>query len=176
MTVRYGSVDTPIGRLWLAMSERGLCRISFEQPEQDFSAELQRAAGTTPLRDEAAVEPARRQVLEYLAGQRRSFDLPLDVQGPGEFGRRALEACAAIPYGDTRSYGDLARELGSPGAARAVGSAMAHNPIPLVIPCHRVLGSDGRLHGFGGGLNVKEWLLRLESGAVGESQGSRASR
>lgn len=104
---------------------------------------------------------AARQVAEYLVGRRRRFDLPLRPLG-SEFQRRVWRALAEIPYGETWSYGQLARRLGDPAAARAVGQANNHNPLPLVLPCHRVIGGDGQLVGFGGGLPAKRWLLALE--------------
>jgi methylated-DNA-[protein]-cysteine S-methyltransferase len=102
------------------------------------------------------------QILEYLDGKRDRFDIPLDLGGVGPFHRKVLLRCRAIPFGETRTYAALAREAGSPKAFRAVGHAMATNPIPIVIPCHRVVGSDGSLRGFGGGLPMKERLLRME--------------
>ncbi len=102
------------------------------------------------------------QLDEYFRGERRAFDFPVDWSGMGDYQREVLRACYAIPYGQVRTYGALARQTGSPKAARAVGNIMAANPIPIVIPCHRVIGSDGRLHGYGGGLDVKARLLRLE--------------
>ena len=107
----------------------------------------------------ALVATARQQLDEYLAGERRRFELPLDFAGT-EFQRRAWLALTEIPYGETRTYAEQARVLGT--GARAVGSANARNPVPIVIPCHRLVGSDGSLTGFGGGLELKEWLLRLE--------------
>jgi len=161
-TVSYDGFATPIGRLWVAVSPRGVCRIAFDMPEEDFVVEVCDACGVEPTRDVGATAAARAQLLDYLAGRRRAFDLPLDLADVTEFQKQALSACAAIPYGETRSYTDLARQVGRAGAARAVGSAMAHNPLPLIIPCHRVLRSDGSLGGFGGGLPLKERLLKLE--------------
>ena len=166
--IAYDAVQTTIGRLWIAVSGRGLCRIEFDGPEDEFLAGLRRKYGVEPARDNVAIEQARSQVLEYLAGNRVSFDLPLDLEGVSPFHREALAACASIPYGQTRTYAELARELDKPGGARAVGNAMARNPIPLAIPCHRVLRSDGSLGGFGGGLSVKKHLLELEAGRLPE--------
>lgn len=166
--ITYDAVQTAISRLWIAISARGLCRIEFDGPEEKFLAGLRRKYGVEPAREGAAIEPARSQVLEYLAGDRVSFDLALDLEGMSPFHREALAVCASIPYGQTRTYAELARELGKPGGARAVGNAMARNPIPLVIPCHRVLRSDGSLGGFGGGLSVKRRLLEMEGGRLPE--------
>ena len=144
----------PLGALTLTASDLGLARVEFRGGE-----EVQGSPRSAEL-----VACAREQILAYLRGERRTFDLPLDWQGISAFQRRALEACAAIPYGQRRTYGDLARQLGSPRAARAVGMAMSRNPLPLVIPCHRVIGTDGSLHGFAapGGVRIKAWLLNLE--------------
>ena len=163
--VGYHDIETPIGRLWLAVSARGLCRIEFDQPEEVFVAGLRRASSQQCARDRDAIEGARLQVGEYLAGRRRAFDLPLDLAGVSPFHCAALAACREIAYGETRTYSDLALALGRPGGARAVGNAMARNPIPLVFPCHRVLRTDGSLGGFRGGLPIKEWLLGMEAGA-----------
>ena len=106
---------------------------------------------------------AAAQLREYFAGSRRAFDLPLDLDGT-DFQRRAWTALAAIPYGETRSYREQARRLGVPRAARAIGAANGANPVPIVLPCHRLVGADGSLTGFGGGLDVKRWLLDFEAG------------
>ena len=162
--IAYHDAETPIGRLWIAVSARGLCRIEFEKPEEDFVAGLQRAFSEICVRDGEQITLARLQVEEYLAGRRRAFDLPLDLAGVTPFHRTALRVCGEIPYGQTRTYTDLALALGRPGGARAVGNAMARNPIPLIYPCHRVLRTDGSLGGFRGGLPIKEWLLQMEAG------------
>ncbi|HUJ91063.1 MAG TPA: methylated-DNA--[protein]-cysteine S-methyltransferase [Gaiellaceae bacterium] len=142
-------VDTPVGRLGLVASERGLRRVLW--PGEP-------GAGG----DEAVLAAAAEQLREYFAGSRRAFDLPLDLEGTA-FQRRAWLALAEIPYGETRSYGEQARRLGAPRAARAVGAANGANPVPIVLPCHRLVGADGSLTGFGGGLDVKRRLLELES-------------
>lgn len=162
--IAYDELESPIGRLWVAVSEQGLCRVEFDVPEEDFVADVRRRFGQEPAREPAAVAAARAQLLEYLAGERQAFDLPVDLGGAGDFHRQVWSACRAIPYGVSRTYGELARELGRPGAARAVGNALARNPLPLVIPCHRVRRSDGALGGFRGGPAAKEWLLNLEAG------------
>jgi len=141
-------LDTPVGRLGLAASERGLRRVLW--PGEP-------GAGG----DEAVLEAAAAQLREYFGGSRRAFDLPLDLEGT-PFQRRAWLALAAIPYGETRSYGEQALRLGVPRAARAVGAANAANPLPIVLPCHRLVGADGSLTGFGGGLETKRRLLEHE--------------
>ena len=158
----YTSMPTEFGRLWLAATERGLCRIGFDQSEETFVNDLKDWYAVGPLPDAGALAEARRQLGEYLAGRREVFSLELDLDDLTDFQRKALAACAAIPYGMMATYTDLARQVGRPGAARAVGTAMARNPIPFIIPCHRVVRSDGTLGGYGGGLSVKERLLALE--------------
>ena len=162
--VAVGSVDTPIGVLWLACSERGVCKLVF--PREGAQAALDRwLAAHLPAHELAAtsalLEQASTELGEYFAGTRHDFSLALDLRGRS-FHQRAWRALTNIPYGHTVSYGDLARTLGAPKAARAVGAACGANPVPIIAPCHRVLGSDGSLHGFGGGLPVKAWLLRHE--------------
>ena len=142
-------VETPVGRLGLVASERGLRRVLWDGEP---------GAGG----DAAMLGAAAAQLLEYFAGKRRAFDLPLDLDGT-DFQRRAWTALAAIPYGETRSYGEQARRLGVPRAARAIGAANGANPVPIVLPCHRLVGADGSLTGFGGGLDVKRRLLELEA-------------
>jgi methylated-DNA-[protein]-cysteine S-methyltransferase len=152
----YCYLDTPIGELLLAGDKNGLSMIGFpkgsmrREPEPDW------------IFNEKPLGEARRQLLEYFAGERRDFDLPLQLHGT-EFQVSVLEALLDIPYGKTVSYGDIARKIGRPRAVRAVGAANGRNPIPIVVPCHRVIGSTGDLTGFGGGLDTKEALLRLEA-------------
>jgi methylated-DNA-[protein]-cysteine S-methyltransferase len=140
-------VDTPIGPLGLVASENGLRHVRFH-------ARRLRAEGSSPV-----VDAAEEQLAAYFAGELTAFDLPLDLHG-SEFQRQCWLALATIPYGQTVSYGEQARRLGlGPAAARAVGAANGQNPLPLVLPCHRVIGADGSLTGFGGGLHVKRFLL-----------------
>jgi methylated-DNA-[protein]-cysteine S-methyltransferase len=166
--------DTPFGAMHVAASPAGVCAVSLAERGEQFVARLARGGVTVApadaaLEDEAAsaarvlLEQAGRQLEEYFAGKRRDFDVPLDLSRATVFDRRVLAAMAAIPYGETRSYGELARTIGSPGASRAVGHACGRNPVPLLLPCHRVVRSDGSLAGFGaGGVGVKAALLALE--------------
>jgi methylated-DNA-[protein]-cysteine S-methyltransferase len=158
---------TPIGDLWIGITEVGFAALAWDADPGGFSARLTRRFKLDVAPDPVKTAAACTQVDEYLRGKRRTFDLPVDWSLLRPFQREVLQATFAIPYGETRTYGELAHELGRPHAARAVGRAEATNPLPLVIPCHRVIGSDGKLHGYGGGegLPTKEWLLRLE-GAV----------
>jgi O-6-methylguanine DNA methyltransferase len=137
-------------------------RISYD-PEPDRELEhLSRLLGTRILRVAKPVDPTRRQLDEYFEQRRTEFDLPLDLRLSAEFTRRVLEELAKVPYGETTTYATLAARAARPRAARAVGTVMNRNPIPIVLPCHRVVGSTGSLVGYGGGLDRKEALLRLE--------------
>jgi methylated-DNA-[protein]-cysteine S-methyltransferase len=162
--VAYELSDTPLGTLLLAKTERGLCRIEYD-PEPDRGvAKLARAFGLRVLRTPGALDKERRQLDEYFEGRRRSFDLDLDLGLASKpFSRRVLEQLARVPYGELTTYGALASRAGAPRAARAVGTVMNRNPIPIVLPCHRVVGASGSLVGYGGGLPRKEALLKLES-------------
>jgi methylated-DNA-[protein]-cysteine S-methyltransferase len=162
--VAYELADTPLGTLLLAKTERGLCRVEYD-PELERAVEtLARAFGLRVLRTPGALDDARRQLDEYFDGRRQSFDLALDLGlATKPFSRRVLEQLARVPYGEVTTYGALASRAGAPRAARAVGTVMNRNPIPIVLPCHRVVGASGSLVGYGGGLPRKEALLRLES-------------
>ena len=165
-TIRYSSIASPLGDVFLALSERGLRRLAWRLPEAEFVAEL-RADGARVQRDDAGLAHVRQVLAEYFAGERRTLHLPLDLGRETDFQRRVRDVVRSIPWGEVLSYGEVARLAGRPGAARAVGGVMAHNPTPLVIPCHRVVGASGALHGFGGGgrsdrLSEKAFLLEHE--------------
>jgi methylated-DNA-[protein]-cysteine S-methyltransferase len=160
LDVAYNLLDSPLGTLLVAASPRGLCRVAYD-PEPDRQAEeLATRFGVRVLR--APLDEPRRQLDEYFERRRRSFELPLDLAGVGSFPRRVLEQLAQVPYGEVTTYGRLAAQAERPRAARAVGTVMNRNPMPIVLPCHRVVGSTGKLVGYGGGLDRKERLLRLE--------------
>jgi methylated-DNA-[protein]-cysteine S-methyltransferase len=162
LDVAYELTDSPLGTLLVAATERGLCRISFDpEPEREVEA-LARAFGPRVLRSPRPVEGARRELDEYFAGGRRAFDLPLDLSPLPAFQRLVLDELVHVPFGRVETYGGLAARLGRPRAARAVGGALNRNPVPIVVPCHRVVGSTGSLVGYGGGLERKERLLALE--------------
>lgn len=152
----YCYFETPIGELLLAGEARSLSMIGFPKgamrrdPEADW------------IYNEEPFENVRRQLAEYFAGERKDFDLPLSLAGT-DFQVAVLEALQTIPYGETRSYGAIAKQIGRPKAVRAVGAANGRNPVPIIVPCHRVIGSSGDLTGFGGGLDTKAALLRLEA-------------
>jgi methylated-DNA-[protein]-cysteine S-methyltransferase len=160
-TTLFIRMDTPIGVLTLAADDDGLRRIDFPPPRPPPAGEDWREGNNDVL-----VE-TRRQLEEYFAGARRDFDLPLSPHGT-QFQRAVWTTLASIPYGRTWSYRDLAQRIGKPSAMRAVGAANGRNPLPIVLPCHRVIGADGSLTGFGGGLPTKAFLLRLE-GSLPES-------
>ena len=157
--------DTAMGPLLVGVTDRGLCRISFD-PDPELEVEqLARLYGSRVLRSTKPIERVHRELDEYLEGKRRDFDLELDLRGQPEFYARVLAELARVGYGETTTYGTLAARAGNPKAARAVGTVMNRNPVPIVLPCHRVVGANGSLTGYGGGLHRKEQLLRLE-GAI----------
>jgi len=166
MSIRKLTMSSPIGRLILLADEHGLTRILFANQNLD-DLDLDRGPETADEIPEAPEDPVlaatAQQLTEYFAGTRAEFDLPLHLEGT-DFQREAWLALADIPYGKTTTYARQAEAIGRPGAFRAVGSANGSNPIPIVLPCHRVVGSDGSLTGFGGGVDVKQSLLDLESG------------
>jgi len=164
----YDLVDSPLGPLFVARTERGLCRISFDPEPEREEERLARSFGSRVLRAPRALEPARRQLTSYFEGELHDFDLPLDLHPYGGFRRVVLEQLARVPYGSTTTYGTLAERAGRPRAARAVGSVMNRNPIPIVLPCHRVVGSTGKLVGYAGGLERKKLLLHHEGALLQE--------
>ncbi|HXR40420.1 MAG TPA: methylated-DNA--[protein]-cysteine S-methyltransferase [Terracidiphilus sp.] len=155
-TIYYSRIDSPVGPLLLAVSEHGLVGLEFSRGDV--------AAGWVESAERTA--PYARQLEEYFAGRRRGFDLPLDLRGT-DFQKRCWQELLKIPYGETRSYQDIARAIGNPAAVRAVGLANGRNPIAIIVPCHRVIGSDGSLTGYGGGLETKRKLLELEGALSG---------
>ncbi len=161
--ISYAPVDSPFGTLYAATTKRGLVRVAF--PEESVESVLERLArGLSPriVEAPATLDTVKRELDEYFAGRRHTFDLALDWALIAPFGRRVLRMTAAIPYGGVLSYAEVAAEAGSPRGARAAGNALGANPIPIVIPCHRVLRSGGALGGYGGGLERKRFLLKLE--------------
>lgn len=164
--VAWAVTDSPIGPLTLAATPGGLVTIGFGTEDELLDA---LAAKVSPrvVHLPRRLDAARRQLDEYFTGARRSFDVALDRRLSRGYRREVLEALSQVPYGQTVSYKDLADRTGHPGASRAVGSAMATNPIPVVVPCHRVLRTGGALGGYGGGLEAKAWLLRHEGALLG---------
>ncbi|HJO03374.1 MAG TPA: methylated-DNA--[protein]-cysteine S-methyltransferase [Acidobacteriota bacterium] len=155
---RFSWIDSPVGRLLGVIDSAGLRMLEFEGPRCD-------AIGDDWIEDAEALSDVERQLAEYFAGERRTFSLPLALQG-SVFQQRVWEQLQRIDYGATISYGELARRIGDPKAARAVGLANGANPIAIIIPCHRVIGSDGSLTGYGGGLERKRQLLELEGARI----------
>lgn len=165
-TLRYTYVDSPVGRLLLAGDAAALHFLSFPGGHKAF--------GPKPgwRREDGAFVEAKRQLAAYFAGDLKAFDLPLAFTGTA-FQKQVWHALLEIPYGETRSYGWLAATIGRPSASRAVGAANGANPLPVIVPCHRVIGASGALTGFGGGLDTKEHLLNLEGAAFAGQSCSR---
>jgi methylated-DNA-[protein]-cysteine S-methyltransferase len=164
--VAYAETDTPVGRLLVAATPRGLVRVSFHgEAHEAVLGELAERLSPRVLEAPSRLDMVRRELEEYFEGGRREFDVPLDWSLTGStFRRRVLERTAKIPYGATASYRDVASAAGNERAVRAAGTALGANPIPIVVPCHRVLRSGGALGGYGGGLDAKRFLLDLEAG------------
>lgn len=165
--IYLGSLNaSPVGDLRVAVSLLGLVAVEWAAAQPQLDAYLARfcpQVETSPK----ALQPYAKEILEYLNGRRKTFGFKIDWETLQPFQRTALQAVYAIPYGQTRTYAQIAAQIGHVNAYRAVGRANATNPMPLVIPCHRVIGADGKLHGYGGGdgLPTKTWLLELEAGA-----------
>ncbi|HKH29886.1 MAG TPA: methylated-DNA--[protein]-cysteine S-methyltransferase [Gaiellaceae bacterium] len=162
LDVGFDVVDSPVGALLLAATPRGVCRISYDADPEAQAERLARVYGPRVLRAPRAVDGAKRELDEYFDGRREAFDVSVDLTGAAEFTRDVLRELAQVPFGEVTTYGQLAARVGRPRAARAVGTVMNRNPIPIVLPCHRVVGSTGSLVGYAGGLDRKEQLLRLE--------------
>jgi methylated-DNA-[protein]-cysteine S-methyltransferase len=162
LDVGFDVVDSPIGPLLVAATNRGLARIFFDAEPELHLERLAQAYGPRVLRSSSSVDDAHRQLDQYFAGDRSAFELDVDLRGAAPFAQQVLDELALVPYGRTTTYGTLAARVGAPRAARAVGMVMNRNPIPIVLPCHRVVGANGSLTGYAGGLDVKERLLRLE--------------
>jgi methylated-DNA-[protein]-cysteine S-methyltransferase len=156
--------DTPVGPIWVALSERGLVAVELSDEPEYLIKLLPKLGFQQVVSDRRKTGAALEQIRDYLLGERQKFEIPVDWSGLTPFQERALRATYEIPYGEVSTYGEIASQLGNPNGARAVGRAEATNPMPLVIPCHRVLGADGGFHGYGAGKGVetKAWLLELE--------------
>lgn len=158
-TISYTEMESPIGKLRLAGNEKGLRQLSF------VSGQHTRAVAKEWVRDEKPFKEATRQLRAYFRGELKEFDLALEMQGT-DFQKSVWNELRKIPYGETRSYGQVAKRIGNPKAMRAVGAANGQNPIAIIVPCHRVIGSSGSLTGFGGGMDCKKRLLELEKGQI----------
>jgi methylated-DNA-[protein]-cysteine S-methyltransferase len=159
----YGQVQSPVGPLMIASSEQGLCEIAFgeNETEQEFLQHLRRR-GFRPVPDQDAISTVADELGEYFRGERNHFEVPFDFSGISPFTKAVLEATTQIPFGRLTSYRGIAERIGQPSATRAVGNALGRNPIPVVIPCHRIVRSDSSIGGYTGGLKIKQHLLALE--------------
>ncbi len=161
--VGYTVVDSPLGPLWIAVGPRGVAVINYgAEPNAADLGRLLRTYGPGIVPDPRRTSAVARELDQYFAGRRRDFDLTLDIEWLPDFQRSVLEELARVPYGRTETYGSLAARIGRPRAARAVGGALNRNPLPIVLPCHRVVGASGSLVGYAGGLERKRALLELE--------------
>jgi O-6-methylguanine DNA methyltransferase len=164
--VYYGaSKPGPLGPVWVALTERGLWALSYGKDAVDFRADMLERGKAAMIYDPKKVASALKQVDQFLRGKLRKFDLKVDFSGMTPFQIAVRKAVMAVPYGRTASYGEIAADVGKPQAPRAVGGVQASNPISFIIPCHRIVASDGSLGGYGGygGLETKAWLLELEA-------------
>ena len=164
LDVAYAAIDSPLGPITLAATPRGLVTVAYEDPRTDTGVleELARKVSPRVLEAPARLDAARRELDEYFEGRRTDFDLPLDWALTRGFTSKVLQATARIAFGATSTYAEVATEAGSPRAVRAAGNALGANPLPVVVPCHRVLRTGGAIGGYTGGLERKEYLLRLE--------------
>lgn len=163
LDLAYCRIESPFGELLAVATSEGLVKLGYpDVPAEDQLEALAVLVSPRLLEAPARLDPLRRELDEYFAGRRRSFEVAVDWRLTGGFVRQVLSATAAIPFGETRTYAEMAALAGSPRAFRAAGSALGANPIPIVVPCHRVLRTGGALGGYGGGLEVKRALLRLE--------------
>jgi methylated-DNA-[protein]-cysteine S-methyltransferase len=165
LDVAYATTDSPLGPLLLASTERGLVRVAYlDFADRDVVLQsLADRVSPRMLEAPGRLDGPRRELDDYFGGRRREFDLPLDRRLMSDFMQRVLSATATIPFGSVSTYGAVAREAGSPRGSRAAGNALGSNPMPIVIPCHRVLHADGGIGGYTGGLDRKRTLLELES-------------
>jgi methylated-DNA-[protein]-cysteine S-methyltransferase len=160
--IAYAELDSPLGKWLVAATPRGLVRVAFHDTFEDVLDELADRLSPRILEMPSKLDALRREFDEYFEGKRHDFETPLDWSLVKGFNLKVLRATARIPYGGVSTYSEMAKKAGSPRAARAAGNALHNNPIPLVVPCHRVLHRDGGLGGYGGGLPMKEYLLKLE--------------
>jgi methylated-DNA-[protein]-cysteine S-methyltransferase len=160
--------DSPVGPLFVAVGNQGVIAIEFGTDEEKFVRELEARHGVTTVRSMDRVGEAMSQILQYLSGDRRSFELDVDLSDSTDFQRKVLEAAVEVPPGYVATYGEIAIRIGNPKSSRAVGQALARNPIPIVVPCHRVVAADGSMTGYSGagGIETKAHLLRLEGATI----------
>ncbi len=160
---RYGTMDSPLGPLMIAVSDAGVTEISFgrNSTTQAFLARVI-DRGYDPVPDQAAIQPVVQQLSEYFQGSRNTFDVPVDFSGLSPFAKDVLQATAAVPFGGVATYSEIARRIDNPGASRAVGNALGRNPIPIILPCHRVVPADHSIGKYTGGVDIKADLLTIE--------------
>lgn len=171
---RYATLRSPVGPITVVESDKGVAAIDFGEPSAEaLEARLRSAVGGEVALQKRARLRATTEIAEYFRGRRRTFGVPMDLCLAGDFQRRVLRQLASVRFGQLTTYGELAKRVGKPGAARAVGVAMAKNPLPILVPCHRVVASDGSLGGFSGGLDVKRKLHTHEG--VGKLEGGWVS-
>jgi methylated-DNA-[protein]-cysteine S-methyltransferase len=164
--VYYAGMEGPIGDLWMAVTEKGLMRVSFAQDETSFITEVHERTRTEVIRSSKKLAGIVAELKEYFSGTRSRFDFAIDLSLVTPFQRRVLQAAANIPIGQVITYGELAGRIGQPQASRAVGQALGRNPVPVVIPCHRIVGGGGGIGGYTGGLHIKRKLLQIEGVAI----------
>jgi methylated-DNA-[protein]-cysteine S-methyltransferase len=166
LTINYISLGTRLGEIWLGSTPKGLFRLNLGSVDTEALRSFFPGGKRVALEEGGlVVEKAAREVTSYLEGGQRKFTVPLDLTGWSPFAKRVWRATGRIPYGQMRSYAWLAERLGGPNFARAVGGALSMNPVPIIVPCHRVVGAHGTLGGFTGGLHIKRWLLEHEAGS-----------
>lgn len=166
LVISHLSIETPMGPVWLGATPKGLFYLHLGKLDAEALQAFFAGRREVGFREGGEiVERAAREVAHYLAGRQRKFTVPLDLTGSSAFARKVWRATGRIPYGETRSYAWVADRAGGPNFARAVGGALGANPVPIVIPCHRVVGAGGALGGFTGGLRLKTWLLEFEGGS-----------
>lgn len=168
--ISIGHVEViPLGEIWVAVSKNGLVAVGYPATQDGFITWLQKRRNAKIELSPKKVHKVIMELCEYATGERREFNFPIDWSTLNEFQQKVLKITFAIPYGETRTYKEIAIEMGNPLAARAVGRAQATNPMPIVIPCHRVVGSDSKMHGYGAGegIQTKVWLLEHEKAIIG---------
>ena len=154
-------VDGPFGPVYLARTKRGVCRVSFRRTEEDFMRDLERRE-LLPERAESKLTREIRELEDYFSGRLKRFRVPVDLRWVTPFQKNVLDVTAGVPFGEVVSYSDIARRIGNPAARRAVGGALGRNPVAIIIPCHRLVASDGSIGGYTGGLDIKRELMRIE--------------
>jgi methylated-DNA-[protein]-cysteine S-methyltransferase len=166
--VAVAAIDSPVGELLLAVTGRGLAYVAFEGEDREvLLRRFARSLSPRVVHSAGGTDEVRRELDAYFAGTRRVFELPLDRRLMTPFARSVLDATARVGYGELATYGQIANAIGRPSAARAVGAALGSNPIPIVVPCHRIVGASGTLTGYAGGIHRKELLLELEGSLTG---------